>query len=43
MHIERECLAVFTFAELGCFVKQTKILIFISYSNCRGSISLQTL
>ena len=22
LHIERECLAVFTFAKLGCFVKQ---------------------
>ena len=33
IHIERECLAVFTFANLGCFVKQTKQYLFLYYSN----------
>ena len=32
IHIERECLAVFTFAKLGCFVKQNFILLFLYYS-----------
>ena len=28
IHIERECLAVFTFAKLGCFLRQICFFIF---------------
>ena len=43
IHIERECLAVFTFAKLGCFVRQICFLLFLYYSNFRGSGSWLTL
>ena len=33
IHIERECLAVFTFAKPGCFVRQICFLLFLYYSN----------
>ena len=37
IHIERECLAVSTFAKLGCFVRQICFLLLLYYSNFRGS------
>ena len=35
IQIGREYLAVFTFVKLGCFVKQTKIFLFIYYAKFR--------
>ena len=43
IHIERECLAVFTIAKLGCSVKQTKIFLLLYYSKIRCSGSWLTL